>query len=253
MTQHSAPVGDREIDAEASRAETIARILRDQILARKYEPGERLPSERELAIRHGGSRNSAREALKRLEHEGMIAIRRGGARVVPIEEAGLHALQHVLTSSGLPPLELVSQWLDVRELVLAGAARFSVERASPQELAKLKQLVKRLERPEASLEQISATVDDLIELISIASRNVVLRMVIEALAARRARRGKRRSLAPAGRRALAQMARAVERALDDRDADAVETSVRTLLRALGRSYLDHLAQERSRGQAPPHA
>jgi len=47
-----------------SRPEAIARELRTDILQGRYRAGERLPSERELAARSGGSRGSAREALK---------------------------------------------------------------------------------------------------------------------------------------------------------------------------------------------
>jgi len=58
-----------------------------------------LPSERELSERLGVNRASAREALKKLEQLGIISIRRGGgARVLPLEEAGLGALSHMLSA-----------------------------------------------------------------------------------------------------------------------------------------------------------
>ena len=50
-------------------AEAIVRELRDEILGGRYRPGERLPSERDLAARIGANRGSIREALKKLEQE----------------------------------------------------------------------------------------------------------------------------------------------------------------------------------------
>jgi len=81
----------------ASRPEEIARVLRDDILRGRYGPGERLPSERELAAHLDANRSSVREALKKLEQLRLIEIRRGGgARVSPVDEASLDVLGHLL-------------------------------------------------------------------------------------------------------------------------------------------------------------
>lgn len=136
-----------EPETSESRADSIAATLRSQILSGKYGPGERLPSERELSERLGVNRASAREALKQLEQNGMISIRRGGgARVVPLEEAGLAVLQHVLGGE-TPQRDLVAQWLDVHELVIAGGARLAVERGTAEEFAEAKRLLRRLTEP----------------------------------------------------------------------------------------------------------
>jgi GntR family transcriptional regulator, transcriptional repressor for pyruvate dehydrogenase complex len=242
---------NEQANSEASRAQSIAGLLRSQIMSGKYGPGERLPSERELAVRLGGSRTSAREALKRLEHEGMVTIRRGGgARVRPIEEAGLTALQHLLASTGLPRKELVAQWLDVQELVIAGAARFAAERSNEEELARTKELLKQLTREDSSDDELIATIDELTDLIAVASRNVVLRMVHKALAAQGRRHArKKRAIPRTWRGPLAQMVRAIERALDRRDSAGVEKSVRALLLARRGAILERMAQdERARSK-----
>ena len=50
-----------------TRAEEVAEVLRDEILRGQYRPGERLPSERELASRFETSRGAVREAVTKLE------------------------------------------------------------------------------------------------------------------------------------------------------------------------------------------
>ncbi|WP_256204430.1 FadR/GntR family transcriptional regulator [Planococcus faecalis] len=47
-------------------------------LEQNLQPGDRLPSERDLASLFGVSRNSIREALKDLERKEFIEIRQGG-------------------------------------------------------------------------------------------------------------------------------------------------------------------------------
>lgn len=227
-------------DSEAPRASAIAERLREQILSGKYGPGERLPSERELAERSGVHRSCAREALKRLAQEGFVAIRRGGgARVLPLEQAGLGVLQHLLMHAERPDPSLVSQWLDVHELVIAGGARFAVERADDAERARARSLLARLVEPQLPSAALWSVVDELTDLLAVASRNVVLRMVRNALTAQ-LRVGRKHVDNRPPHKALVQLASAIGRAVQQRDGDAAETHVRTLLRAQRKALLSRL-------------
>jgi GntR family transcriptional regulator, transcriptional repressor for pyruvate dehydrogenase complex len=231
----------------AGRAEEIAESLRGQILKGKYEPGERLPSERDLALRLGVHRSSVREALKKLEQLGMIAIRRGGgARVLPLERAGLGALQHALRS-GPPDRELVAQWVDVYELVVAGAVRFAVERGTAEEFAEAKRLLRVMTSAKTSDEQLLAAADQLTDVIARASRNVVLRMVQNGLTSVAQQHDLARLLkVRASRKLIADLARDLPRALDKRDATLVEDRVRRMLR-LGRELIIETIAARPEG------
>lgn len=55
----------------------IADQLREQIVQGSLEPGDRLPSERELAALHGAARNTAREAITILRNEGLVEAEHG--------------------------------------------------------------------------------------------------------------------------------------------------------------------------------
>jgi GntR family transcriptional repressor for pyruvate dehydrogenase complex len=231
-------------DSGSSRAEGIAETLRAQILSGKYTAGERLPSERELAQRTGANRSSVREALKKLEQLGMISIRRGGgARVVPLEDAGLGVLRHVL-GARQPNREFVAQWLDVHELVIAGAARFAVERGTEDEFTEAKRLLDRLVDSGTSDEDFVATADQLTDLIATASRNVVLRMVRNGLTAQAQRRNDARLRLRASRKELLPIVRDIKRAMDERDPVAAEEGVRRLLRTNREMVLDLVAGPR---------
>lgn len=224
-----------------SRAEAIAETLRSQILSGKYEPGERLPSERELAQRTGANRSSVREALKKLEELGMIAIRPGGgARVIPIEEAELSALRHMLGSRS-PNRDLVAQWLDVHELVIAGATRLAIERGTEEEFAAAKKLLRKLVSPTIEGPEFVATADALTALIANASRNVVLRMVRNGLTAQAQKNPGARMRLRESRKQLLPIVKQIETAMDERDASAAEEGVRKLLRSNRNFVLDLIA------------
>src|SRR6202020_1886987 len=55
----------------------LARLLIDDINSGRWQAGERLPSESEICERYGVSRATVRQALLRLENEGMIQRLKG--------------------------------------------------------------------------------------------------------------------------------------------------------------------------------
>ncbi|PEQ14048.1 hypothetical protein B2G71_06380 [Novosphingobium sp. PC22D] len=74
----------------------IARALKDAIFAGRYPVGSYLPAEAQLARTFGVSRNTVREALRKLREEKLILSRRGsGTRVLPPQSSNsnfMHAM-----------------------------------------------------------------------------------------------------------------------------------------------------------------
>ncbi len=68
------------MDENALSADTLYRMMKEEIMLRKVKGGQKL-RERELAERFGVSITPVREALTRLEYEGLI-VRNGKTRVV---------------------------------------------------------------------------------------------------------------------------------------------------------------------------
>jgi GntR family transcriptional repressor for pyruvate dehydrogenase complex len=221
--------------SEARRPDAIAREIRADILGGRYRPGERLPSERELAERVGANRGSAREALRILAQQRLIEIRPGGARVNPVHQARLDVLADMLQSSSGPDAALMAQLLDVHELLLCGAVRLAVERGTESELARAIALLDTMSDETREGEYLR-TMTELIALIAEASRNLVLRMVGNSLLGilatvvpvLRRLRPPRASLAPA--------IACVREALVERDPAAAEQAIRSLLR-IQREYV----------------
>ena len=69
-------------DAGVARWQAIAARLRDDILAGRVAPGERLPNETALAGRFGVNRHTLRQAVQALVREGHLNVRQGSGTFV---------------------------------------------------------------------------------------------------------------------------------------------------------------------------
>ncbi|MEE8042805.1 MAG: GntR family transcriptional regulator, partial [Pseudomonadales bacterium] len=164
-----------------TRAEEVAEVLRDEILRGQYRPGERLPSERELASRFETNRGAVREAVKKLEQLGIAAVHPGGARVVPIEEATLDVIGPLLNLNSLPDVELIDQITEVMGAMMVVAVRHAVERASEDEIAQARAIVRRLKYPgDDEADRIQARME-LGRFFMSVSQNLVLRLIANSL------------------------------------------------------------------------
>ena len=229
-----------------SLAETIVKRLRDEILGGRYRPGERLPSERDLAAWMEANRGSVREALKKLEQQRLIEIRPGGgARVTPVEEASLDVLEHLLVVDGTPDPVLIAQCLDVLELLFTGAVRFAVERGSDEELAQARELLRIMWDGKTDEATYLDTLGELTQLIHAASRNLVLQLVRNGIRSLFERRSELAQLR-LPRTRIGAVSKMLERALAERDAAAAQECARELVRANRERLLKAVEAERAR-------
>ncbi len=109
-----------------------------------YEPGERLPSEREIANLMGISRATVREAIRLLTEQGVLYSkrgRRGGtfvANTLPPES--VMNLRQRLQSMGVSLEEI----LDHRLVVETGVAELAAQRAEAEQIQELQFLVNEM-------------------------------------------------------------------------------------------------------------
>ncbi len=100
--------------------------LRAGILGGQLEPGEKLPSEAELAIAHGVSRITVRQALGDLQKEGLIVRLQGkGAFVSSVRSSqSLNRLQGLGEALATGGQSVHSQRLSMKRLKAPGAVGF---------------------------------------------------------------------------------------------------------------------------------
>ncbi|MBW2453877.1 MAG: FadR family transcriptional regulator [Deltaproteobacteria bacterium] len=116
----------RPIRAERS-SERVAAVLRRTIIDGKLRPGDRLPPERDLAKRFAVTRNTVREAVRRLEQSRLVSIRQGSGVTVQdyLTTTGLEFVGELLGSSSGCSASLVQDVMQARA-VLGAAIYFHV-------------------------------------------------------------------------------------------------------------------------------
>jgi GntR family transcriptional repressor for pyruvate dehydrogenase complex len=120
---------------DAAAAEQIVAHVCAMIERGALRPGDRLDSERGLALRVGVSRTSVRAGLRWLAAMGVVQTRRGagtfltdGPPTLVSEPLRLVAALHGLDLGGL---------FEVRRVLEAGTASLAAERATPEQIATL--------------------------------------------------------------------------------------------------------------------
>jgi len=111
----------------AQRYEQVAERLVADIAAGRLAPGQRLPSERDLARRLRVGRPSVREALAALQNEGLLETRPGSGSFV-VADARARAQGR---STFLPHDASPSDLLETRALLEPAVARLAASRAQP--------------------------------------------------------------------------------------------------------------------------
>lgn len=148
--------------------------LKELILTSQIKPGDRLPTEREIAATLKVSRNSVRTALKLLEFIGLVEIRHGVGLSVPLNlgakpEAEMEL--ELLKSKSEKPL---SDILEIRKVISPFIARLAAARATQSDLDAMEQALKDMERSIQSgghmIEEISVFYDRMYQ----ATKNVFL-------------------------------------------------------------------------------
>lgn len=127
----TASVGDNELavdTGQGSLAQYVYAQLRQEIRSRQLASGDRL-REVDIAERLAVSRTPVREALKRLEAEGVV-------RFAP--PRGFVVVQ----LSAKQVMELYA----MRRVLVGAAARFAAEQASPIEILSMQQVLSQLEK-----------------------------------------------------------------------------------------------------------
>ena len=142
-------------------ADGVADQIRDAILAGEYQPGDLLPSERELSQQFDANRTTIREGLAQLEHHGLIERRQGArGRVLDYRRTGsiellpdLVRLSRDRRTTGEPsPLESTNE---VLRIIYDGALDLAFERITAAEITQLDRLAGDVETAAAARDVVA--------------------------------------------------------------------------------------------------
>jgi GntR family transcriptional repressor for pyruvate dehydrogenase complex len=137
-------------------SDQVFRVLLEALLSGRYQPGEKLPTQRTLAADLDVTMGSLREALKRLEQMDLIDVRHGDAMRVRDwrEHGGLDVIAHLLLRSGGLDRGVLADVFEARGLMLTELAQLAARRRTAPEARRLKELAAAISQaPDAEAAQ----------------------------------------------------------------------------------------------------
>jgi GntR family transcriptional repressor for pyruvate dehydrogenase complex len=133
MTNVFKPIRPKKISEE------IVSQIKHLITTGDLKPGDRIPSERELAQMLGVSRPSVREAIMVLDAMGLLAARQGGGTYVRSLTAG--ALNDPLSTMIEENPAMLHALVEVRMGLETWSAYLAAKRATPVEVERMRELL----------------------------------------------------------------------------------------------------------------
>ena len=121
----------------------IAQKVKTMIIQREMKPGERLPTEKELAEYFEVSRSTLREAMKILRAENVVVIRQGSGTFI---SAGTGIVEDPLVLHLTNQTYLNQNLFETRMLIEPQIAGLAVQRATPQDIKNLERLVQEMDQ-----------------------------------------------------------------------------------------------------------
>jgi GntR family transcriptional repressor for pyruvate dehydrogenase complex len=143
-------------------------------------PGDRLPSERELAIQLGVSRNTLREALKALKLIGVLKVAQGGGTFVN-ENLNSNLVASITKFISLVEITEILNLLEARKTIEEATAFYAAERADSQDIDKMKKLTILMKDNYENVELFTRYDAQFHLQIAIASKNPFLLNLLKAI------------------------------------------------------------------------
>jgi GntR family transcriptional repressor for pyruvate dehydrogenase complex len=158
--------------------EEVAKQI-ERLILKKLRPGDKLPSERELAEMLRVSRGSIRDAIRSLELLGLVEARQGTGTIV--REVSADTLVTPFANALKRRKELVIELLDFRKMLEPSLAARAATHASAEELVEMEEILARQEEKQRQGDAAVAEDAEFHYSIALASDNSVVLKVLDIL------------------------------------------------------------------------
>jgi GntR family transcriptional repressor for pyruvate dehydrogenase complex len=151
----------------------------ERLILKKLRPGDKLPSERELAETLRVSRSSIRDAIRSLELMGLVEPRQGAGTIV--REISSESLANPFANALKRRRELVSELLDFRKMLEPPLAARAATHASSDEISEMEEILRRQEEKQGQGDAAVAEDAEFHYGIALASGNSVVLKVLDII------------------------------------------------------------------------
>jgi GntR family transcriptional regulator, transcriptional repressor for pyruvate dehydrogenase complex len=169
----------------SSAAQQIAEQLRMAVLLGQLPPGQRLPSETDLAAEYSVSRGTIRETMKLLSAAGLVESTRGaaGGTFVRVPEPGTAAAQMgdaiaLWFNAGSTSLAEVN---DARAWIERGCVLMAARNRSDADIDAIREAVEAMEAPGLEMDDMLELDIDFHVAVSRAAHNAVMELAMNAI------------------------------------------------------------------------
>lgn len=123
-------------------SQDIVQQIKAHIFAGKLAPGDRLPTEKELAEQFGLSRITVRDALRVLESQGLISIKVGaGGGAFVADPTNTQSANELVTDLLRLQRATSHELVEARIVIETSIVTFAAERATPEDLAAMQEAI----------------------------------------------------------------------------------------------------------------
>lgn len=165
------------------RPDVIAGILQRGILEGSIRPGERLPSEREMAEQFGVGRLVVREALRSLQALGLVEVRRGVKGGCFVRHFNMRQMSHSLRNVWSVSRVSLKDVLEARLGFESEILRLAIERVTRADLKRLERniLQTKILAANGSDVELKQKVHEFHLLLAQASRNPLYLLMMHSI------------------------------------------------------------------------
>jgi GntR family transcriptional repressor for pyruvate dehydrogenase complex len=169
--------------------EEISDQVKELVFSKKLKPGDRLPTERDLAVHFASGRTAVREALRILEQSGLITVRQGNEGGIFVKNVDPHmasvSLYDTIRRADMKLEDVFLVRLPVEELIID----LAITNAGPNELDLLDRsieealgMLREAEREgTVDLTLVSQSNIDFHILLARATKNLLLEILMESV------------------------------------------------------------------------
>lgn len=140
-----------------SVVQQIINSLTEAIINQQFRPGDRLPTENELAAQLGVGRNSVREAIKILVYMGILEIRRPDGTFV-CEGMSENMIDSMIYGIILDKEDSYENLIELQEMVETGVIKLVIKKQNSEKLLKLHEkldhIKNEIEKGSSNMERI---------------------------------------------------------------------------------------------------
>jgi GntR family transcriptional repressor for pyruvate dehydrogenase complex len=240
--------GRKSVERVEGSTDQVVAYIRAQIERGALRPGDRLPAERDLALRIGVSRPTVRAGLRALAAMGVVRARHGSGTYIPDgpPALGTEPLSFLAALHGFTREEMY----EARRILEVGAAGLAAERAADAEVAAMAEEVASLFASMHDPQRFLVHDINFHRAVASASGNPIVASLVEMVSALYYDR-RRETAAHASERDhrdAAEMHRRIYQAIRSRDAEGARSLMNAHLIQASQYQAQEDAQEPSRAE-----